>query len=159
MNISSAAAAEEYRWSASAEAKEALAGFNEIEDMDESYAKEVFDNLEVLSGTPREYGIGLRAITVLAPEDMRRRDGKGKKGRTLRQIVEAQTAHFSFLKNCQIRRSRLSEEQREEEGLGTAGKCEFFLSEPTPLWGALRVSWWQHFEGGDSLAVSSTFKS
>ena len=68
--------------------------------MDVSYAKEVFDNLEVYDGTPREYGVALRAITLLTPKDMRRRDGKGKKGRTLRQICEAQADHYAFLKNC-----------------------------------------------------------
>ena len=53
---------------------------------------------------------------------MHRREGKGKNSRTLAQVIEANLDHYSFYRNCTVRRSRMTSLERSETSIGTTSK-------------------------------------
>ena len=119
---SSRAAGEEYRWCGRDEGQRARVSFMAEVAMTEDEAREYMDLSAELSGTPEEYGKGIRAIIIHARHDMHRREGKGKNSRTLAQVIEANLDHYSFYRNCTVRRSRMTSLERSETSIGTTSK-------------------------------------
>lgn len=98
----------------------AKASYEENKGICKTEALAVMKGLSQRGGCPKEFGIVVAAIRKIGEADLHKRDGKGKRARTLEQILESQLSHYSWFRNNCIRQKEMTKEERAEASAGTA---------------------------------------